>query len=389
MGTVRPWKPCLSIGGGATGFVDDGVRVLALPAPSGSDPVAGKRVLGGYLDLLHWMLSEPDAARGRLVLPSATEAALDAVATLERARKNTFKIEVHVANEHRERQPPDFSNSAKNRAKQLEQREAAEKPELVERFERAVGDPRFFVYRNLGGRRWFGKIEGLRLCEFALDGSSGALKIGTGSGSLGRLRKSVYVGFYEAVDEYELPFAIEPSGRQVDIADAAEKARRLIESRVSGRLATTYREGRLEARVLSDEVRVTIRDVGTLEVASRLGQFPTLWSPKAPGKELDVLMRHSDQPWAVELKHHDPAGIVTYYRHAVGQAVLYREFIRAAKPLYGWFEQRGLKAQRCEAAVAVTKSEHPKSEWTKRLEHVQRLAALFGIEVVVLGDPPT
>jgi hypothetical protein len=122
--------------------------------------------------------------------------------------------------------------------------------------------------------------------------------------------------------------------------------------------------------------------VGQLEVASAWGQFPTLWSPTGSVKELDVLMRSANCPWAVELKHHQPAGIATYYRHAVGQAALYRAFIRSARRLHPWFRRRGMEAASCEAAVAVTRAEHP--DWDLRLKHVQRLARLFRVHVAVI-----
>ncbi len=43
-------------------------------------------------------------------------------------------------------------------------------------------------------------------------------------------------------------------------------------------------------------------------------------------------MRQGSVPWAVEMKVRGGGGVGGYYRHAVGQAVLYRQFIRSASP---------------------------------------------------------
>lgn len=67
-------------------------------------------------------------------------------------------------------------------------------------------------------------------------------------------------------------------------------------------------------------------------------------------------------PWAVELKHH-VGGAGQYYRHAVGQAVLYREFIRRADLLEPWFEKRGMDRGSCEALVALTPGKG--KDWSK------------------------
>jgi hypothetical protein len=46
-------------------------------------------------------------------------------------------------------------------------------------------------------------------------------------------------------------------------------------------------------------------------------------------------------------------GVGGYYRHAVGQAVLNRQFIRSAGPLDPWFSRQGLDRTAVRAAVAV------------------------------------
>ena len=59
-------------------------------------------------------------------------------------------------------------------------------------------------------------------------------------------------------------------------------------------------------------------------------QFPTKWGPGGKSRYLDALLRDGSTPWAIEMKVQGGAGVGQYYRHAVAQAVLYREFIRRA-----------------------------------------------------------
>ncbi len=77
------------------------------------------------------------------------------------------------------------------------------------------------------------------------------------------------------------------------------------------------------------------------------------------------------------------AGVGQYYRHAVAQAVLYREFIRGASPLHFWFEKRGLKAEDCQAAVVVPEIPAKQAQWRGRIE---RLCDLFNVTFVEV-DP--
>ena len=68
-----------------------------------------------------------------------------------------------------------------------------------------------------------------------------------------------------------------------------------------------------------------------------------------------------------------------YYRHAVAQAVLYREFIREATPLHFWFAGFDLAPTECRAAVVVPTISTP--EWQAPLE---ALCRLFDVPLVVV-----
>ena len=107
-------------------------------------------------------------------------------------------------------------------------------------------------------------------------------------------------------------------------------------------------------------------------------QFPARWSPKERARYIDVLMRLEEVPWVIELKIGSEG---EYYRHSIGQALLYREFVRAAKDLSPWFEKHGLRHERCQAAVAFPKMKSANSE---RLEHCRALSNAFRDPVEII-----
>jgi hypothetical protein len=66
---------------------------------------------------------------------------------------------------------------------------------------------------------------------------------------------------------------------------------------------------------------------------------------------------------------------------AISQAVLYREFIRAATPLHFWFHDQGLEANDCRAAVIVPDL----TEGNARRDHradLQSICELFDVELI-------
>lgn len=73
----------------------------------------------------------------------------------------------------------------------------------------------------------------------------------------------------------------------------------------------------------------------------------------------------------------DGVGGERYFRHAVHQAVLYRDFIRGAAPLSGWFDRFMLDQTKCEAAVVVPQGLTAAAE--------ERLTTVAGAFDVALG----
>ena len=155
-------------------------------------------------------------------------------------------------------------------------------------------------------------------------------------------------------------------------------------------------EHALEAHVLSGRLRLTTADTllhpavpfrsGMLAAA----QFPTLWGDVTrPARYLDALLCDDErQPWAVELKDQDAGGgHGAYLRHGIGQAVLYRHFIRSADPLDPWFVHHGLKRLQCRAALAFPTAAVGATKTIARLRDLASRYSVDVIEFVRPGDP--
>ena len=144
-----------------------------------------------------------------------------------------------------------------------------------------------------------------------------------------------------------------------DALNAATAIRSFAEAWHSlGAASVDQDEHALESRILRGACAVRVDDhplslIRPDPVVNWGSQFPTKWGPGGSPRYLDALLRDGSTPWAVEMKVQGGAGVGQYYRHAVAQAVLYREFIRKAAPLSPWFESHGLVAARCQAAVVV------------------------------------
>ena len=199
--SMKPWAQKLAIGGPITGAVTaDGPLITVIAAQP--RPAA---VVHAYLDLLHWILNEPQhGTHGVVELPAATNSqGLQALATLGAARLPTasLTVELRVGGVPVGLAAPDFSAAAKDRAKQLEKREsalaalnasvvAATASAQAEQLEKRSRQP----MRHLASCKdasaasqrpalrslpepveslWFGKVEGLIVCAFAKDGSKG------------------------------------------------------------------------------------------------------------------------------------------------------------------------------------------------------------------------
>jgi hypothetical protein len=153
-------------------------------------------------------------------------------------------------------------------------------------------------------------------------------------------------------------------------------------------------EHALEAHLLSGRLAISAQTTGPLSLAvpPRFGvlaaaQFPTLWGDvKRPARYLDALLADGEgRPWAVELKDQDAGGgHGAYLRHGIGQAVLYRHYVRSTAELDPWFEHHGLKRTECRAALAFPTAAVSTIHAIRRL---RQLAARYDVEVIEFARP--
>jgi hypothetical protein len=152
-------------------------------------------------------------------------------------------------------------------------------------------------------------------------------------------------------------------------------------------------EHALETHVLSGRLTLVATD-GALRVAIPIGdgalraaQFPTLWGDVSrPARYLDALLADEHaRPWAIELKDQDAGGgHGAYLRHGIGQAVLYRHYIRSAPALDDWFIDLGLHRRECQAALAFPT---PTVAAATAIASHRDLARRFGVEVIAFRRP--
>lgn len=111
---------------------------------------------------------------------------------------------------------------------------------------------------------------------------------------------------------------------------------------------------------------------------------PTLWGASGSARYIDALLHKGRTPWAIEMKVDiggTGTGIGGYNRHAISQAVLYRQFIRAATPLHVWFTDQDLDADACRAAVVVPDLTADNARRDHRAD-LQSICKLFDVELI-------
>jgi hypothetical protein len=242
-----------------------------------------------------------------------------------------------------------------------------------------VDDSSFRWYRSVTGTEWSGRVEGLQVCTVRPDLDNIWLGVGkTGINGNGEARKA----FLAISDWSEGIFS------KSEINIVASIIRELVKSRRNGKLNDFQKEHLLESRVLRGADEVKLKS-GVLETVCKdyPFQFPTLWAPGGKARYLDALMRSGNIPWAVELKEPKGSSRGQGYRHAITQAVLYREFIRRAKGVHLWFTNQKLNAELCQAAVAFPRMENEDKpakhlKLRKLFQQHKKVADAFGVEIV-------
>lgn len=330
----------------------------------------------GFLDAVYWHHLNDGRGAARFIIGSGntTDEVLRAIATLEHSLGNRLRIDVELDLNRQALTRPSFPVK-ENWLRQLRARATMSLPSLASRLSAEVNRDSFRWYRSVSLGPWSGRMDGLQVCEAPATGIGPlCLQVGTpgtsGAESPARRR------FIELASVMGGLKYIEES----NVSSMAAFLRTVADDRDTGILANCEPEHRLESMLLRRATVVSVDGTPLEPVVKEWPfQFPTLWShtPGARARYVDVLMRSNDVPWVLELKV-DSGGKGKHYRHAIGQSVLYREFIRTATWIHPWFENQGLDPKKCEAVVAFP----DESDDFCRL---RELASLFEVKVTTLA----
>ena len=123
---------------------------------------------------------------------------------------------------------------------------------------------------------------------------------------------------------------------------------------------------------------------------ARGSQIPTQWWANGSPRYLDALLRDGRTAWAVEMKEPSRAGgYGRYLRHAIGQAVLYRHFLRTASPYGQWFNAAGLDQHGVRALVLYPQPDELREEKiSPRIGDLWLLASAFDVQLVAVDTRP-
>lgn len=371
----------------ATGrlVTNDGRRAVEVRPGASS-----KTQIAALLDLLDLHLSDVDAGQPvrsdavALRVPDPTSEARGAIGTLVESLAAPLQVEVV------ELKNGDWSPAAKG-WDLADVNEYAGWPELLARprdvpplvaeVVQTADLPALRAYPMLSTRAgWSLRLEGLEVGR--ANANVVKLKVGKEGKTGGRSRqREVWVSATGLEDPL--------TTSDVSVAAAAISAFAAAWADLAA-VKVDHDEHALESRILRGATPIEVEgnqlaliqpDDGVVNWGS---QFPTKWGLGGKSRYLDALLRDGSTPWAIEMKVQGGAGVGQYYRYAVAQAVLYREFIRQAEPLHPWFEARSLKAKDCQAAVVVPRLTNPRQlHWR---DHVARLCAAFEVAFVEV-DP--
>lgn len=332
--------------------------------------------LHGLLDTIHWRrwgLGDSEPVTFCWMSGESDESLVEPLSTLCSVLPADFGIQVQ-----RDFLPfttvfNPLDADAPRRLEQLRLLEQTVPSQLHREIEQQLGDPCFRWVRTLTSREWTGRVDGLRVCRLD-DQGCGVIQIGAAPEDGVRRPEQEWFHALAGSDLFEI--------RPDRVAETVRILRGLVDGRRRGLWSNRELEHLLEARVLRRAVPIEVESERIEPVTS---QFPTRWAESGAVRYIDVLGRTGSIPWVVELKVQEGGGAGQYFRHAIGQAVLYREFIRRSEGLAPWFQERGMDHRRCEAVVAM-----PRSEVSERsrllLDHVRYLADIFSVRVVVLND---
>lgn len=272
-------------------------------------------------------------------------------------------------------------------------------PDLLGEVLDKVGRPELRAYPQLTAKgQWSLRVEGLQAARHA----KGVLTLDVGKDGLidpatHQVRISPARHKWQQATGLTAPLIVRPGD---DLSPAVAALSRFADAWVPARhtleVDGKHEEHALESRVLrglvplapTDGSRLQLLDPGEpggdhKDIVNWGSQFPTRWGHggRNSARYLDALLRDGDVPWALELKAALPgSGLRAYYRHAIGQAVLYRQFIKTATPLKDWFDRYGLDQTKVRAGVVLPELQ-VKSSTADLAARQAALCAMFGLEL--------
>jgi len=334
--------------------------------------------LDAFIDALHWhtQTDNPQQLPLSFVFSADGEnaaAVRDGLAILRDSLSADYRSQLDILQDF---DPislplPDLTTVVAERCEQLNVREQAILPGLGREIAKSFCRTEFRWYRTVTSTYWSGRIAGLQVCKLH---DTGELIFG-----VGKIGGEARDTFMEIMGDNPLEYDAGDLNRVVVLIEQLGKERVPPDGKLSG----LEPEHRMQARILNDELPVIVDGQQLENVISPEEypfEFPAQWSENQASKYIDVLCRAGKQPWALELKR--PQGQGQYYRHGITQAILYRHFIRSWGKLNDWFENRGLDASRCEAALVIPRIAGEKEETLRK--HLQDVARLFDIRIVEL-----
>ena len=352
----------------------DGIPIIAVGSERNFE-----RKLNALVDGIYWCERSFENPKTLRIIYGGYENSsklLDSLATLIDCYQGEIKIEVEIDFKPCILELPDFSELGSKWLSLFQGRKLVNPPDNVLTLSKLVQDESFRWYRSVTGQAWSGRVEGLEVCRAAQQAEYITVDVGKPGkkGDIGKARQ-IFLDVVKKLNSNPGQF---DSSR---LKEAAAIIKAIADIRKNGELKNTIQEHHLESRVLREALPVYVNGQLLKPVIEDYPfQLPTLWSPNGKARFLDALMRHENVPWAVELK------VITgsageYYRHAITQAVLYREFIKKAKQMHIWFIDHGLDAENCQGLVAFPKLVDRQKYLLK--EH-QTIGELFGVKVIEL-----
>ena len=270
----------------------------------------------------------------------------------------------------------------------------------------AIGDARARLYPPLSKRvadgEWSLRIDGLQV------GVVGSVRGRLGIGRAGAGRGAAVAAWTTIAGTGPQVVSAAPGDGELSVAAAAQLVRDLIAAfhgAAGGRLEHGQPDHALEATVLRGGLRVLVGGRALEPLISpfdppgspansrvaRGSQIPTQWWADGDPRYLDALLRDGRTAWAVEMKEPSRAGgHGRYLRHAIGQAVLYRHFLRTASPYGQWFNTAGLDQHGVRALVLYPQPDQVReAKISRRIGALWLLASAFDVQLVAVNTRPS